>query len=72
MHISTVNISQTVHDSTNVTIAIKYEVEYGLSLGNIYVCSWFILKVKVKVMHISHVNISKFLTDGANVFIAEN
>ena len=33
IHIWIVNISKMVTDSTNITIAINYEVEYGLSIG---------------------------------------
>ena len=33
MHISTVNISQTVTNRKNIAIANKYEVAYGISIG---------------------------------------
>ena len=33
INILTVNISKMITDRTNITIAIKYEIEYGLSIS---------------------------------------
>ena len=67
MHISTVNISQTVTDTANAAI-ITQNVAYGLPYWQIYICPWPILKVKV--VHISTANIYKMVTDMVNNTIA--
>ena len=57
MHTSTVNISQTIKGRVNITIAIKYDVPYGLLIFGYLDLTLVHLTVKVKVMHISTANI---------------
>ena len=66
MHISTMNILQTVTDRINIIIFNTQEVVYWY----IYIWPWAILMVKVKVMHISNVNISQTVTARKNIAIA--
>ena len=68
MHISTVNISQTIKDRVNNTIAIKYIVAHGISTS-IFRFYLHILKVKIKAMNILTANISKMARDRANITI---
>ena len=37
---------------------------------HIYICTWLILKVKVKDIHVSTISISQTVTDRANIDIA--
>ena len=69
MHISTVNILQTVTDSANIDIANKYKVARPFHC-HIYILHFPILKVKFKVMHVSIVNFSQMMTDRENIAIA--
>ena len=48
-----------LNDKANITIAIKYEVVYGLSIN----ISLVYLKVKVKVIYNSSAIVTKLVTD---------
>ena len=60
MHISSVNISQTMRDRTNITI-VNTESRLWPFHWYIYILPWPILKVKVKVMLILTENISPMI-----------
>ena len=64
-HISSVNISQMVKDTANVTIVIKYGHIWDFDY-NISILPWSALNVKVKVMQISTTNVS----NRANITVA--
>ena len=69
MHISAINISQTVTDKVNIAIA-NTESSMRPFNWHIYISPCPILKVRVKVMHISTVKNSQTVTDRANIAIA--
>ena len=52
MHIPNTSILDIMKYIANITIAIKYEIIYGLSIGIFYLWPWQILKVKVKNVYI--------------------
>ena len=67
---SYVIISQKMTDMVQVTIAIIWEVIYGLSNAKHCIWHWPILKHMVNVMHIQNANIFETVKDNANSTIA--
>ena len=59
-------ISKAVTYRTNIAIANTDSRMWPLDL-HIYVCPWFILKVRVKVIHVSTINISPTVTYRAKI-----
>ena len=56
MHISNVNIWQSVTDTVNIDIANNLKVKYGILIAYLHL-TVPIVKIKVKVMNVSTVNI---------------